>query len=154
MGESSLQMTKVVLPSDANHMNNTFGGNIMSWMDDAATVCAIKHIRHPSMRPDCGVATIAVDSMAFLGPSMTGDRVTFYAQINRGGAQRVNKNEPRHCVVKLWLTEQPSLTRRFSCRSLRYDSGSGHQSGGTGHWRAAQTHQFRLLDSDGGGREG
>eukprot|EP00518_Triparma_eleuthera_P021685 CAMPEP_0197572560 /NCGR_PEP_ID=MMETSP1320-20131121/42521_1 /TAXON_ID=91990 /ORGANISM="Bolidomonas sp., Strain RCC2347" /LENGTH=681 /DNA_ID=CAMNT_0043135065 /DNA_START=245 /DNA_END=2287 /DNA_ORIENTATION=+ len=83
MTESMLQMTKVVLPSDANHMNNTFGGNIMSWMDDAATVCAIKHIRHPSMKPDTGLATIAVDSMAFLGPSMTGDRVTFFAQINR-----------------------------------------------------------------------
>ena len=74
---------QVVLPSDANHMNNTFGGNIMSWMDDAATVCAIKHVRHRSMKPDTGLATIAVDSMAFIGPSMTGDRVTFYAQINR-----------------------------------------------------------------------
>ncbi|GMH91198.1 hypothetical protein TL16_g11987 [Triparma laevis f. inornata] len=83
MGESSLQMTKVVLPSDANHMGNTFGGNIMSWMDDAATVCAIKHIRHPSMKPETTVATIAVDSMAFIGPSHTGDRLNFYAQINR-----------------------------------------------------------------------
>ena len=84
MSDSSLQMTKVVLPSDANHMGNTFGGNIMSWMDDAATVCSIKHIRHPSINPDTAVATIAVDSMAFLGPSHTGDRLNFYAQINRG----------------------------------------------------------------------
>ena len=44
MTASAIQMTKLVLPSDANHMNNVFGGVIMSWMDDACTIAASKHV--------------------------------------------------------------------------------------------------------------
>ena len=84
MKSSSISMTKAVLPSDANHMGNTFGGVIMAWMDDAATVAALKHCRHPSQgEKQVCVTTICVDAMAFLGPSKCGDRITMYAQVNR-----------------------------------------------------------------------
>ena len=83
MSESALTMTKVVLPSDANHMGNTFGGNIMSWMDDAAVVCATKHCHFGSLMGTFSVVTIAVDAFSFLGPSKVGDRITFLAQVNR-----------------------------------------------------------------------
>ncbi len=82
MSSSSLIMTKVVLPSDANHMGNTFGGNVMSWMDDAATVAAIRHCAVSGGEP-VQVVTIAVDAMAFLGSSKVGDRITLKAQVNR-----------------------------------------------------------------------
>jgi hypothetical protein len=74
MPESALSMTKVVLPSDANHMGNTFGGNIMSWMDDAAVVCATKHCHFGSLIGNFSIVTIAVDAFSFLGPSKVGDR--------------------------------------------------------------------------------
>jgi acyl-CoA thioesterase 11 len=83
MLSSAVEMTKVVLPSDANHMGNTFGGNIMSWMDSAGTVAALKHCRHSEKVEGVNVVTIAVDAMAFLGSSTVGDRITCHAQVNR-----------------------------------------------------------------------
>ena len=83
MGLSAISMTKIVLPSDANHMGNTFGGNVMAWMDNAATVAALRHCRHSPELSSLAVVTINVDAMAFLGSSQCGDRITCYAQVNR-----------------------------------------------------------------------
>ncbi len=36
----------IVLPQHANHMGNTFGGQIMEWAEEAALLSATRHIRH------------------------------------------------------------------------------------------------------------
>jgi len=55
----------------------------MSWMDDAALVCATKHCHFRALiGAGVSVITIAVDAFSFLGPSKVGDRITLLAQVN------------------------------------------------------------------------
>jgi acyl-CoA thioesterase 11 len=72
----SISMTKLVLPHHANHMGNTFGGEIMEWMDEAASIVAARHSR-------LHVVTASLDDLFFLAPSTVGDRITIKAKINR-----------------------------------------------------------------------
>jgi len=102
MNESSLCNTHIVLPSDANHMGNTFGGQIMSWMEETARICALRHVRAGYHNPtftvagsatssssfidllqDVYLSTTWVDAMVFRGKSNVGDRITCKAQCNR-----------------------------------------------------------------------
>lgn len=43
-GESLLQFTHIVLPPHANHMGNTFGGQILQWAEEAAVMSATMHV--------------------------------------------------------------------------------------------------------------
>jgi len=100
MSASSLRMTKVVAPSDTNHMLNTFGGNVMAWMDDAATVAALKHCRYTPLGNHVNVVTIAVDAMQFHGGSKVGDHITCFAQVNRafGSTMEVGVRVEAQCL--------------------------------------------------------
>ena len=61
-------------PSDVNYVGDIFGGWIMSQVDVAG---AIPAIRHAGGR----VATVAVHSFVFKQPEFVGDIVSLYAQI-------------------------------------------------------------------------
>ncbi|KAK6305108.1 hypothetical protein J4Q44_G00238880 [Coregonus suidteri] len=66
---------ELVLPPHANHHGNTFGGQIMAWMENAATVAASRLCGcFPSLR--------SVDMFRFRGPSSVGDRLVFKAVVN------------------------------------------------------------------------
>nr|XP_020645926.1 acyl-coenzyme A thioesterase 12 isoform X1 [Pogona vitticeps] len=70
-----VQSIELVLPPHANHQGNTFGGQIMAWME---TVAAISPSRlcglHPTLK--------SVDMFKFRGPSTVGDRLVFNAIVN------------------------------------------------------------------------
>uniref|UniRef100_A0A8D0P345 Acetyl-coenzyme A thioesterase n=1 Tax=Sus scrofa TaxID=9823 RepID=A0A8D0P345_PIG len=70
-----VQSIELVLPPHANHHGNTFGGQIMAWMETVATISASRLCRaHPFLK--------SVDMFKFRGPSTVGDRLVFNAIVN------------------------------------------------------------------------
>ena len=68
----------IPMPADANHTGDIFGGWIMSQVDLAGAV--------PALRVAKGrVATIAVNSFVFKQPVFVGDIVSLYADVVRVG---------------------------------------------------------------------
>uniref|UniRef100_A0A672ML33 Acyl-CoA thioesterase 12 n=1 Tax=Sinocyclocheilus grahami TaxID=75366 RepID=A0A672ML33_SINGR len=70
-----VESIELVLPPHANHHGNTFGGQIMTWMENVATVAASRLCGY---YPSLG----AVDMFRFRGPSSVGDRLVFKAMVN------------------------------------------------------------------------
>ncbi len=66
------------MPADANVHGDVFGGWIMSHVDIAGAVPAVR-------RANGRIATVAVNSFVFRHPVFVGDLVTFYADIVRVG---------------------------------------------------------------------
>ncbi|XP_032132879.1 acetyl-coenzyme A thioesterase isoform X2 [Sapajus apella] len=72
---TSVQSIELVLPPHANHHGNTFGGQIMAWMETVATISASRLCRaHLFLK--------SVDMFKFRGPSTVGDRLVFTAIVN------------------------------------------------------------------------
>uniref|UniRef100_A0A2K6GK70 Acyl-CoA thioesterase 12 n=1 Tax=Propithecus coquereli TaxID=379532 RepID=A0A2K6GK70_PROCO len=70
-----VQSIELVLPPHANHHGNTFGGQIMAWMETVATISASRLCQaHPLLK--------SVDMFKFRGPSTVGDRLVFNAIVN------------------------------------------------------------------------
>jgi acyl-CoA thioesterase YciA len=68
----------VPMPADANSTGDIFGGWIMSQVDIAGSIPALRMARGR-------VATIAVNSFVFKQPVLIGDLVSFYAKVVRVG---------------------------------------------------------------------
>ncbi|XP_036410482.1 acyl-coenzyme A thioesterase 11 [Megalops cyprinoides] len=70
-----VESVELVLPPHANHQVNTFGGQIMAWMENVATIAASRLCNaHPTLR--------TIDMFHFRGPSQVGDRVVLKAIVN------------------------------------------------------------------------
>ena len=57
-----------VFPPDTNNHGTLFGGKLMSYIDDIASISAMRHSRSP-------VVTASTDSVDFLAPIRTGESV-------------------------------------------------------------------------------
>lgn len=68
----------VPMPADANSTGDIFGGWIMSQVDIAGSIPAIRLAKGR-------VATIAVNSFVFKQPVLIGDLVSFYAKVVKVG---------------------------------------------------------------------
>lgn len=68
----------VPMPADSNSTGDIFGGWVMSQVDIAGSIPAIRRARGR-------VATVAVNSFVFRQPVMVGDVVSFYAEIVKVG---------------------------------------------------------------------
>ena len=68
----------VPMPTDTNYAGDVFGGWIMSQVDIAGSLPAIRQARGR-------VVTVAVNSFVFRQPVFVGDVVSFYAHIVRVG---------------------------------------------------------------------
>ena len=68
----------VPMPADSNSTGDIFGGWVMSQVDIAGSIPAIRHARGR-------VATVAVNSFVFRQPVMVGDVVSLYAEIVKVG---------------------------------------------------------------------
>lgn len=77
-GESTVTMTEIVLPSDANALGTIFGGKIMSWIDIAGAIAAGRHARSV-------VVTASIDALHFVTPVKVGDVVHLKASVNYAG---------------------------------------------------------------------
>jgi acyl-CoA thioesterase YciA len=68
----------VPMPADANHTGDIFGGWIMSQVDLAGSIPAVRLAQGR-------VATVAVNSFVFRQPVFVGDVVSFYAEVVKVG---------------------------------------------------------------------
>ena len=68
----------VPMPADSNPSGDIFGGWVMSQVDIAGSIPAIRTARGR-------VATVAVNSFVFRQPVMVGDLVSFYAEVIKIG---------------------------------------------------------------------
>jgi len=68
----------IPMPSDASHTGDIFGGWIMSQVDLAGSIPAVRLARGR-------VATVAVNSFIFKQPVFVGDVVSFYAEVVKVG---------------------------------------------------------------------
>jgi len=75
----------VPMPADTNYAGDIFGGWIMSQVDMAGSIPAIRRARGR-------VATVAVNSFVFKQPVFVGDLVSLYADIIRVGHTSITVN--------------------------------------------------------------
>jgi acyl-CoA thioesterase YciA len=68
----------VPMPADSNSSGDIFGGWVMSQVDIAGSIPAIRRARGR-------VATVAVNSFVFRQPVMVGDVVSLYAEVVKVG---------------------------------------------------------------------
>ncbi|KAK4816647.1 hypothetical protein QYF61_019624 [Mycteria americana] len=70
-----VQSIELVQPPHANHHGNTFGGQIMAWMETVASISASRLCHsYPILK--------SVNMFKFWGPSVVGDRLVFNAIVN------------------------------------------------------------------------
>ena len=68
--------TKVVLPNDTNTLGNLFGGQLLAWMDEIASVSAHRHCRRV-------VVTASVNNVSFQKPIKQASIVTLESKVSR-----------------------------------------------------------------------
>ncbi|GLC42537.1 hypothetical protein PLESTB_001111000 [Pleodorina starrii] len=73
-GCTTAYMTQSILPQHANTLNITFGGQVMSWMEQCAYISASR-LRAPAL------LTAAMDSVSFVRPTRVGDILYITAQV-------------------------------------------------------------------------
>jgi len=78
VGESSVVMSQVMNPLDANPAGNVHGGVIMKLIDTAAGAVGVRHAR-------ANVVTASIDRVDFHSPVFIGDLLTLRAAINMVG---------------------------------------------------------------------
>ncbi|KAM4722408.1 acyl-coenzyme A thioesterase 11 [Rhinophrynus dorsalis] len=73
--KTRVESVELVLPPHANHQGNTFGGQIMAWMENVATIAASRLCQtFPTLT--------VVEMFHFRGPSQVGDRLILKAIVN------------------------------------------------------------------------
>ncbi len=76
--ESRCFKTARIFPPDVNNHNTLFGGKLMSYIDDIASIAATKHCR-------CSVVTASTDSVDFLHPIRPSDSLCMEAFVTWTG---------------------------------------------------------------------
>ncbi len=85
---------RIMMPMDANPVGNVYGGSILKYIDEVASIVAFRHTR-------TNVVTASIDRMDFLAPMHVGDFLILKAAINYTGRTsmevgvRVEAEEPR-----------------------------------------------------------
>lgn len=77
-GDSKVEMREMVMPQHSNPRGTVFGGQIMAWIDIAASMVASRHSGEH-------VVTAEVDSVSFLAPVLVGETVRILAACNFAG---------------------------------------------------------------------
>ena len=75
---SQSTMTELMMPNMANNLGNVFGGVILSLIDRAAAVAAVRHAR-------CPCVTVAIERVEFREPIHLGELVVAKANVNYVG---------------------------------------------------------------------
>lgn len=75
VSESTVSLSHLMLPQDANPAGNVHGGVIMKYIDNAAVVVAVRHSRAISV-------TASIDQLDFYVPMHVGELLTLTASLN------------------------------------------------------------------------
>jgi acyl-CoA hydrolase len=93
--ESLTILTDLVLPSETNHINNLFGGELLSRMDRAASISAQRHSRNIAV-------TASVNHVAFTKAILLGSVVTIEAKVSRAF------NSSMEVYIDVWVEDRNS----------------------------------------------
>jgi acyl-CoA hydrolase len=107
VSESSVTMSQIMQPGDANVAGNVHGGTIMKLIDSAAGVVAVRHCRSNAV-------TASVDRIDFHHPAYIGDLLIIRSSMNMVGktsmeigarveTERVLKGDRYH-IASAYLT--------------------------------------------------
>lgn len=80
--ESRVEMTELVMPEHTNALGTIFGGQIMAWIDTAASICSFRHCRKTCV-------TASMDALHFISPVKLGQIVILQANVNYAGKTSV-----------------------------------------------------------------
>ncbi len=94
--EGELALQTVAMPADTNASGDIFGGWLVSQMDLAGSISAIKLARGR-------VATVAIDSMVFLTPVHVGAVVSCYTKVLEIGRSSIKIN------IDVWISHKESF---------------------------------------------
>ncbi|WP_297990987.1 acyl-CoA thioesterase [uncultured Anoxybacillus sp.] len=64
--QSKTIQTRLVLPSDTNHLGTIFGGTVLAYIDEIAAISAMRHARK-------AVVTVSIDKVDFISSAKVGD---------------------------------------------------------------------------------
>ncbi len=78
IGETRTVVQRIMMPMDANPAGNVYGGSILKYIDEVASIVAFRHTR-------TNVVTASIDRMDFLAPMHVGDFLVLRAAINYTG---------------------------------------------------------------------
>jgi acyl-CoA hydrolase len=105
--ESRVETTEIVLPGHTNQLGTIFGGQLMAWIDIAASISAARHAS--------GVCvTASLDALHFVAPIRIGQHVIIRCCVNYAGrtsmevGARLESEDPttgqRTHVARAYLT--------------------------------------------------
>jgi uncharacterized protein (TIGR00369 family) len=73
--DSEAVVSEMMMPHQVNNLGHVFGGELLSMVDRAAAVAAMRHAGSP-------VVTVSIDRVDFKQPIYTGELVTCTARVN------------------------------------------------------------------------
>jgi acyl-CoA hydrolase len=73
--DSESVVSEMMMPHQVNNLGHVFGGELLSMVDRAAAVAAMRHAGSP-------VVTVSIDRVDFKEPIYTGELVTCTARVN------------------------------------------------------------------------
>ena len=73
--DSVTVVSELMMPHQVNNLGHVFGGVVLSMVDRAAAVAAMRHSGHPSV-------TVSIDRVDFKEPIHAGELVTCTARVN------------------------------------------------------------------------
>lgn len=100
-------MTEIVLPNDANNLNNLFGGQLLSWMDRCAAISAHRHCRRQ-------VVTASVNNVSFNHAIPQGSIVTLEATVSRAFSSSME------VFVDVYIEDQRGTGNRIKANEAIY----------------------------------
>ncbi|WP_339172315.1 acyl-CoA thioesterase [Anoxybacillus sp. FSL W8-1294] len=80
--QSKTIQTRLVLPSDTNHLGTIFGGTVLAYIDEIAAISAMRHARK-------AVVTVSIDKVDFISSAKVGDILKLEAFVYSTGRTSV-----------------------------------------------------------------
>jgi acyl-CoA hydrolase len=114
--ETIAHATKLVLPNDTNPHGNLFGGQLLAWMDEIASISAHRHCRRV-------VVTASVNSVSFKEAIRHSSIVTLIAKVSRAF------NSSMEVFIDVFVEDQVSGEKR-KCNEAIYTFVAVDQNGG------------------------
>ncbi len=104
-GASRVEMVQMVMPMHTNSLGSLFGGQMVAWIDMAASMAAIRHSHSY-------VVTVAIDQLTFQRPIREGMAVLLQAQVDWVGRTSLEVS------VEVWSEQLLSGARELTNRAF------------------------------------
>ncbi|MDB5079372.1 MAG: thioesterase superfamily protein [Chloroflexi bacterium] len=101
--QAETRLVHLIFPGDTNHYHTLFGGKAMSWMDQAAFICATRWCRQK-------VVTVHSDAIDFHNPVPEGSIVELVAKITATGRSSMT------VLVEMWVEPMDQPQRYLACQ--------------------------------------